>query len=379
MITVAGKIVDILHKNIFEGCIHIDDTGVIASISAEPTPQSNRYILPGFIDAHIHIESSMVVPYEFAKIALRHGTIASISDPHEIANVLGIEGVEYMLHNAKNAGLKFHFGAPSCVPATTFETAGAVIGPKEVHSLLLRDDIYYLSEIMNYPGVLFEDQEVMRKLEYAKALGKPIDGHAPGLIGADALKYIQAGITTDHECFTYEEALHKITNGMKILIREGSAAKNFEALHPLIKRFPDLVMFCSDDMHPDELLLGHINRLVTRALQYGYDLFDVLKIACINPIEHYKMDVGTLKVGDKADFIVVEDLKNFTILETYINGVQYFDGAQVNLMPTVHKAINQFNVEKKNVADFILSTTKNIAPIINALDGQLITEKSYEI
>ena len=377
---VTGQIVDILSRRIFSGTITISDAGYITDIVENKVKnESDLYILPGFIDAHIHIESSMVVPYEFAKVALRHGTVATISDPHEIANVLGLEGVEYMLENAKEAGLKFHFGAPSCVPATSFETAGATLDAETVAKLLNRPDIWYLSEMMNYPGVLFNDEEVMKKIFYAHASGKPVDGHAPGLKGDDALTYIKAGITTDHECFTLDEAVFKLENGMKILIREGSAAKNFEALHPLIRMNSDRVMFCSDDKHPDELLKGHINQLVIRALGLGYDLYDVLKIACINPVLHYKMDVGTLKVGDRADFIMVKDLTSFEIASTFINGAKLFDGTEVRLPNKIHKEINKFPIGFKEENQFTIPADNKEVPVINAIDGQLITEKSFEI
>jgi adenine deaminase len=377
---VTGQIVDIMSKRIFPGTINVNDTGYITDIVEHTeNKESEQYILPGFIDAHIHIESSMVVPYEFAKAALRHGTVATISDPHEIANVLGREGVDYMLENAVEAGLKFHFGAPSCVPATSFETAGAILDAEAVSELLKRSDIWYLSEMMNYPGVLFNDEEVMKKINYAHASGKPVDGHAPGLTGEDALTYIKAGITTDHECFTLEEALFKMKNGMKILIREGSAAKNFEALHPLIGILPDMVMFCSDDKHPDELLKGHINQLVVRALELGYDLFDVLKITCINPVHHYNMDVGTLNVGDHADFIMVKDLKSFEITSTYINGKKFYDGSRVMLPNRKIREINKFSTGYKDKSQFIMQAGNHEIPVINAIDGQLITEKSFEI
>lgn len=272
--TFFGQLVDLHKRQIYptELTISNDRIESIKKIKSAP----DHLILPGFIDAHIHIESSMLVPYEFARIALKHGTVATISDPHEIANVLGKEGVLYMIENAKEAGLKFHFGAPSCVPATQFETAGAILNSEDIKELLQRDDIYYLSEMMNYPGVLSRDDEVMKKISYAQALGKIVDGHAPGLRGKDAKRYIDAGISTDHECFTIEEALDKLSYGMKIIIREGSAAKNYEALHPLIRSHRDKVMFCSDDKHPDDLLRGHINVLVKRSLSEGYDLFDVL-------------------------------------------------------------------------------------------------------
>lgn len=372
---IAGNIIDIPNRRIFKGEISVENERILDIQATEDAPE--QYILPGFIDAHIHIESSMLVPYEFAKIALAHGTVATISDPHEIANVLGIEGVHYMIDNAKEAKLKFHFGAPSCVPATNFETAGATIDAEGVKTLLENDAIYYLSEMMNYPGVLFNDAEVMQKIAYAKAIGKPIDGHAPGLRGETAKTYINAGISTDHECFTIEEALDKLSFGMKILIREGSAAKNYEALHPLIAQYADKLMFCSDDKHPDNLLVGHINELVTRSLAKGYDLFNVLKMACINPIQHYKMDVGYLRLGDKADFIVVNDLQDFEVLQTYVNGEKVAENGKVFLKEKQHPIVNNFNIEAKQVSDFQYFGNGTNMPIINALDGQLITEKSY--
>jgi adenine deaminase len=372
---IAGNIIDIPNRRIFKGEITIENERIINIRAVENAP--DHYILPGFIDAHIHIESSMLVPYEFAKIALAHGTVATISDPHEIANVLGIEGVYYMIENAKEAKLKFHFGAPSCVPATSFETAGATIDAEGVKTLLENDAIFYLSEMMNYPGVLFNDKEVMQKIAYAKAIGKPIDGHAPGLRGETAKTYISAGISTDHECFTLEEALDKLGFGMKILIREGSAAKNYEALHPLISQYADKLMFCSDDKHPDNLLVGHINELVTRSLINGYDLFDVLQMACINPIEHYDMKVGYLREGDLADFIVVNNLKEFKVLQTYINGEKVAENGQVFLEKKTHSIVNNFNIQPKQVSDFQYFGNGANIPIINALDGQLITEKSF--
>lgn len=321
----------------------------------------------------------MVVPYEFAKVALTYGTVATISDPHEIANVLGIDGVNYMIENARDAKLKFHFGAPSCVPATEFETAGAVIDSAAINTLMQSDDIYYLSEMMNYPGVLFKDPEVMRKIAFAKASGKPIDGHAPGLRGEQAKTYIAAGISTDHECFTLEEALDKLQHGMKILIREGSAAKNYNALHSLIKSHPTEIMFCSDDKHPDNLLEGHINQLVTRSLELGYDFFDVLRIACIHPVEHYKMDVGLLRKGDKADLIVVEDEKKFKVLQTYINGELVAENGTTFLEPRIHPCPNNFNISEVKVEEFVSKSKKAEIAVINAKDGELITEKSIEI
>src|SRR6187401_2728310 len=317
--SISGNLVDVHQKKTYPAEIIVEN-GKIASITSNRKLQTSNYILPGFIDAHVHIESSMLVPSEFAKLAVVHGTVATVSDPHEIANVCGMEGVDFMIANGKTVPFKFNFGAPSCVPATVFETAGAALDSKDIEELLQRDEIKYLSEMMNFPGVLNEDDEVMKKIAAAHRLLKPVDGHAPGLRGDLAKQYIAAGITTDHECVTKEEALDKLKNGMKIIIREGSAAKNFEALIDLLNDYPNQMMFCSDDKHPDSLVLGHINQLCARAVAKGIDVFKVLQAACINPVEHYKLDVGLLRVGDPADFIIAEDLVHFNILKTYIDG-----------------------------------------------------------
>jgi adenine deaminase len=317
----------------------------------------------------------MLVPSEFAKLAVVHGTVATISDPHEIANVCGLPGVEFMIENGKTVPFKFHFGAPSCVPATIFETAGAALNAEAVDLLLQKDEIYYLSEMMNFPGVLHGDEEVMNKIASAKKYNKPVDGHAPGLRGEMAKKYIDAGISTDHECFTREEALDKLKYGMKILIREGSAAKNFEALIDLLNDYPERMMFCSDDKHPDSLVEGHINLLCKRAVAKGIDVFKVLQAACINPVEHYKMNVGLLKEGDAADMIVVEDLKDFKIIETYINGELVAANGISNVECEKSKVINNFNCDEKKVEDFKFENIKSQIEVIEALDGQLITNK----
>lgn len=375
--TISGKIVDVVNRRIFEGLLTIEN-GRIQSISPCETSE-DHFILPGFTDSHIHIESSMLVPYEFARLALTHGTVATVSDPHEIANVLGIAGVKYMLDNAASARLKFHFGAPSCVPATNFESSGAVIGPEEVEELISRDDIYYLSEMMNYPGVLYKDRDVIRKIEIATKYNKPVDGHAPGLRGKDAKTYISAGISTDHECFKLDEALEKISLGMKILIREGSAAKNFEELHPLLALHPASCMFCSDDKHPDELIEGHINKIVARAVQLGYPLFDVLHAACIHPVYHYKLRNGVLRVGDPADFIVTKDLTHFEILKTYIDGECVAENGQCILPAVEHGCINFFSTIPGEPGDYALPAEKGHIRIIEARDGQLITGEIHEL
>ena len=409
--------VDILNRRIYDATIIVEE-GKIVSIEegSGAGREGLHYLLPGFIDAHVHIESSMLVPSQFARLAVVHGTVATVSDPHEIANACGVAGVQFMIRDGNTVPFKFNFGAPGCVPATLFETAGAAIGVADINDLLKRDEIKYLTEMMNFPGVLNDDEEVLQKIAVAKKWGKPVDGHAPGLRGAAARKYIDAGISTDHECFTAGEALDKLGQGMKIIIREGSAAKNFDALVDLLKDHPDELMFCSDDKHPDSLVEGHINLLCKRAVAKGIDVFHVLKAACINPVLHYKLDVGLLKVGDPADFIVVKDLENFEVLKTYVNGILVAeDGASKICLPVAFEGVeplNNFNCTKKKVEDFeypvtdkntshveslhvskhslpkikdllpgtpkALRTTDNpvpALPVIEALDGQLITNK----
>ena len=384
---IQGNIVDIPAKNIFYGEIAVEN-GKILSIrdisTPNPKPQTSNlptgqagYILPGFIDSHVHVESSMLVPSEFAKLAVVHGTVGTISDPHEIANVCGMAGVEFMIENGKTVPFKFHFGAPSCVPATIFETAGAALNAGEVDKLLQKEEINYLSEMMNFPGVLYGDEEVHKKIASAKKYGKPVDGHAPGLRGADAKKYIDAGISTDHECFTAEEALDKLNYGMKILVREGSAAKNFEALIGLMHEHYEMMMFCSDDKHPDSLADGHINQLCARAVAKGIDVFKVLQAACINPVKHYNMHVGLLREGDAADLIVVENLEDFNVVQTYINGELVADKGKSLIISDPPGLLNNFDCNEKHISDFgfhISNFAENIYAI-EALDGQLITNK----
>lgn len=383
---ISGNIVDIINRKIFEGTVEVDE-GRIKNIREDNISVPDNYILPGFIDSHVHIESSMLVPSEFARLAVVHGTVASVSDPHEIANVLGIKGIRYMIDNGKKVPFKFYFGASSCVPATSFETAGAEITASDIRELFSKDKLLYLSEMMNYPGVLFRDPIILEKINIAKEFGKPVDGHAPGLRGKDAGNYISAGITTDHECFELNEALDKIKYGMKILIREGSAAKNFEALHTLIKSYPEMVMFCSDDKHPNDLVDSHLDEMVRRSLANGYDFMDVLRCASLNPVTHYKLDVGLLRVGDSADFIVVDNLKEFKIMQTYIMGQLVAENGKTNIEHINSEIINNFNVFLKTPEDFIVNevllTTNDGVPfipdtrVIEALDGQLVTNELH--
>ena len=370
---VQGNIVDIQNKRIFKGEVEVKN-GKILEVR-EANHNIENYILPGFVDAHIHIESSMLVPSEFAKIAVKHGTIATVSDPHEIANVLGVKGVEFMIENGKKVPLKFNFGAPSCVPATSFESAGAIINADDIKLMMENPDIKYLAEMMNYPGVLFDDEEVLAKIQHSKNNNKPIDGHAPGLRGDDVTKYISAGISTDHECFSYDEALEKLQKGMKVIIREGSAAKNFEALIDLLPEHFENMMFCSDDKHPDDLLLGHINQLCERAVAKGIDVFKVLQAACINPVKHYNLDVGLLQKEDDADFVLVDNLKNFNVLETYINGELVAKNGESFVKSVDFEVLNNFKTDKKAISDFRFESSAEKINVIEALDGELVTNK----
>lgn len=369
-----SNIVDIINERIFPGRIEVEN-GKVLSIQ-EIEGDFDNFILPGFIDSHIHIESSMLVPSEFAKVASIYGTVATVSDPHEIANVLGIEGVEYMINNASKVPFKFYFGAPSCVPATNFETSGGTITPKDIEELFDKYHLKYLSEMMNYPGVIFENEEVLEKLNIAKNRGLPIDGHSPNLRGKDLEKYVQAGISTDHETIELDEALEKISLGMKILIREGSAAKDFDKLNSLISTHNDMIMFCSDDKHPDDLINGHINLMVKRAIENGHSLFKVLKVASLNPILHYNLDVGLLRVGDDADFIIVNNLSEFRILNTFIKGTKVAENGHSLLTTNEIDLVNKFNCQEKFPYNFIVKPKGKQIKVIEVIDGEIITNST---
>ena len=377
-----GQIIDIPNQRIFPGVIEIAD-GKIVALREDQSVTDPGYLCPGFIDAHVHIESSMLTPPEFARIAVIHGTVGTVSDPHEIANVLGIEGVRYMQKLAAQTPCKIHFGIPSCVPATNFETAGATLGPEAIEELCRDESLLYLSEMMNFPGVIHRDPEVMKKIEIAKQYGKRIDGHAPGLRGEDLKKYVSAGIETDHECFQIDEAREKLALGQKILIREGSAAKNFEELWPLLHEAPESCMLCSDDKHPDDLMEGHINQLCARAVAHGVPLFNVLRAACVNPVEHYGLRCGLLRPGDPADLIRLHDLISFEVMETWIDGQLVARGGQTLLPRSKSPRVNHFQATAKVASDFALpapaaaSDPASSSPlrirVIEALDGQIIT------
>ena len=372
-LTLISNLIDLVSKETYPAQITVTDGKITAIEKTSESPDT--YILPGFIDAHVHIESSMLVPSEFARIAVQHGTVGTISDPHEIANVLGIPGVEFMIDNASQVPFHFYFGAPSCVPATHFETAGARIDADDIDTLLSRKEIIYLAEMMNFPGVIYNDEEVLKKLASAKKHQKPIDGHAPGLMGEEMKTYFNAGITTDHECFGYQEALEKLQHGVKIMIREGSAAKNFETLIPLLKDYPEQIMFCCDDKHPDNLLESHINDHVKRALSKGYDLYDVLRASSYNVIKHYNLPIGLLQVGDNADFIEIDTLKDFNILKTYINGQLVAEKGNSFITSVESPIVNNFHCSIKQPSDFKIKSESDTIRVIEALDGQLISKE----
>jgi adenine deaminase len=377
MTTYVANIVNVFDGTIEFGEIAIENKRIQQIKYTGKEKAGEKYILPGLIDSHIHIESSMLTPAQFARLAVVHGTVGTVSDPHEIANVLGVEGVRYMIEDGRKVPFKFCFGAPSCVPATTFETAGATITAEDITDLFTYKEVGYLAEMMNFPGVLNEDPIVMQKLALAKAFNKPIDGHAPGLRGASAKKYIEAGIETDHECFTKGEALEKLKLGMKILIREGSAAKNFEELIPLADIWYSDMMFCSDDKHPDNLVEWHINQLIKRAIAKGIDKFKVLRMATINPVLHYRMNVGLLREGDWADFIIVNNLENFEILETFIDGEKVAENGTSLIENLKSDLVNNFNCQPLDPQTIVVNAPPkgNLLRVIQTIDGQLITKE----
>lgn len=379
---ITANILNLFDQTISYGTISVDKGRIARIDRLGPERPGEPYVLPGFVDAHVHIESSLLTPPQFARLAVVHGTVATVSDPHEIGNVLGVAGVNYMVEEARRVPFKFMFGAPSCVPATPFETAGATISAQDVSALLAQDEIGYLAEVMNFPGVLHNDPDMLAKIALAKAVNKPVDGHAPGLTGDEAQRYMDAGISTDHECFTYEEGLDKARRGMNILIREGSAARNFDALIPLLAEFPAQIMFCSDDKHPDTLVEGHINQLVVRALQKGHSLWQALRAACLNPVLHYRLPVGLLREGDPADYIVVADLSELRVEQTVINGEIVAQNGQSMIPDLRSEHVNQFGCSPKTPTDFAvnadLSNGVPLIRVIEALDGQLITNEIHQ-
>lgn len=367
--TITGVVFDPILRESFGATLRIQD-GKIAKIEKDSNIK-HPIILPGFVDSHVHIESSMLTPSNFAKAAVKHGTVAVVTDPHEIANVAGVKGVEFMINDAKGSDFKFYFGAPSCVPASPFDECFEPFTPEIIEGLMKREDIHFLAEMMNFPGVIYKSESVMQIIDKAHSVQKPVDGHVPGLSG-DALKsYVSVGITTDHECFTLEEALEKIKLGMKILIRDGSAAKNFSALHPLIKEYSKHLMFCTDDCHPDELLHGHINLKVKQSLALGYDVFDVLQVSSVNPVNHYKLNLGLLQEGDSADFLVVDNLQNLNIQSTFINGADVLETKESLIK--LYSALNYVFPNSFNPSNLNLKVASSKVKAIEVINDELIT------
>ena len=386
--TYRGHIVDVVKKEIFDGEVVTSD-GKIIEVKQCELPKASKpwpYLMPGFIDSHVHIESSMVTPQEFARVAMTHGTIGVVADPHEIANVLGVAGIDYMVSCSKQVPFNFCFGIPSCVPATCadIETNGATIDAAETERLMQRSDLGFLAEMMNYSGVLSGDQEVMRKIAAAHSQGKPVDGHAPGLTGEERRRYAAAGITTDHECATIEEGRSCIEAGMKVIIREGSAAKDYKLLSPLIAESPNMVMFCTDDCHPDDFVRGHINLIVRRALADGFNLWDVLQTACVNAQKHYNRHWGLLQAGDPATFITVDCITpHFRVESTVIRGKEVFNYNAS--LPSDHsdtpERLLDLEFPNRFVATLITAADINIdlkpgdtVHVIHAYDGSLQTD-----
>lgn len=372
---ISGNIVDVVNNRIFKGTITVTN-GIISNIT-ETNVSSDVYIMPGFIDSHVHIESSMLRPAQFARTAVVHGTVACVSDPHEIANVLGTAGVDFMIEDGKKVPFKFFFGAPSCVPATDFESSGAKINAKQIKTMLQNKDIYYLAEMMNFPGVIFNDPEVLKKIKWAHHYKKPIDGHAPGLMGDQLQAYANSGISTDHECMNEEEALEKIQQGMKIQIREGSAAKNFDDLFEVARQHPEKVMFCSDDKHPDDLIKGHINLLFKRAMEKGMNPLVAARICSFNPVRHYNLNVGLLQKGDAADFIVIDNFDSLNVLFTYINGQKVAEnGKSLISVEEIYNKPNSFNVFPLDIHDVEIKALSGKIKVMVVEDGQLYTKAS---
>lgn len=369
-----GNLADIHSRSVYPASITMEN-GTIIDIS-RIEKKLDTFIVPGFIDAHIHIESSLLIPENFGPVALSHGTIATVSDPHEIANVCGLEGINFMIRNGLKSRLKFFWTAPSCVPATSFETSGGVIKASDLNILFENPNVVALGEMMNYPGVIYKDRNVLEKCDVARKNGRVLDGHAPGVTGEELKAYVSAGISTDHECATLAEALEKIENGMKILIREGSSARNFEALHPLLISHPEDVMLCSDDLHADDLIKGHINLLIKRSIQKGVPLFNVLRAVSIIPAMHYDLPVGLLRIGDPADFLIVDNLEDFTIRETWVNGERVCSGNGIKYPATDQALINNFHATPVTIEEFKLNAAGTFARIIEVQEGSIVTKSS---
>ncbi len=371
--------VDFYDKQIYPALINFDEK---INFIKKIDEKCSNLIIPGLIESHIHIESSMLTPSRFAQVAVTHGTTAIVADPHEIANVLGLDGINFMRDDAKKTPVKIFFTAPSCVPATKFETSGAIIDSEKINLLLEEKDIVALGEMMNFYGVIHSDSEVMKKIKFAHKYKKPVDGHCPKLTGEKLNKYIKAGILTDHECTTLVEAEEKLGKGMKIMIKQGSYAKNLENIYPLAFKNSDFCFLASDDLEADDLLKGHMNLKLKEIVNLGINPFDAIRMSTFNPARHYNLNVGLLKSGDPADFVILNNLRDFNVLETYINGkLVAKDGKALFELPEVKK-MNFFDIKQKNVNDFKINSNKKNGVIkvhvIGLVENQIITKKLIE-
>jgi len=376
MILLRGNILNVFTGDIYPAEIIIED-GIIKMVR-KIKADFDGILLPGFIDSHTHIESSLMTPSSFAEATIPHGTTAVISDPHEIANVMGLEGIDFMIDDSKRVPLKFFFTAPSCVPATEFETAGAKIGINEIRTLLERDDIVALGEMMDFPGVISENPEVIKKIEVAREACKPIDGHAPLLSGDDLCKYVEKGISTDHESVYAEEAREKKELGMKIMIREGSSAKNLQDLASMGGDF-----LVSDDIEPRDLIEGHMNAILRKAVEYGIDEVEAVRMVTINPADHYSLDFGAIAPGRSADIVLVDNLKNFTVKKVFIDGrLVAKDGKRLFKIRGEERTPLQGKIRIKDLEPSRLEIqapgNKARVRIINVFDGQIITSESAQ-
>ncbi|MCF8357528.1 MAG: adenine deaminase [Prolixibacteraceae bacterium] len=375
---IEGNIVDVVKREIFKGRIFFENN--ISKIERIEYVNDTNFILPGFIDAHLHIESTMLTPVEYSKIALKHGVIAAITDPHEIANVCGIDGINYMIDNAKKTPMKIYFGAPSCVPATPFENNGAIISAKEIEALFKSKKCFQLSEMMNFPGVINDDKDVWEKIKVAKKYNRKIDGHAPLLSGEGLKKYIEAGISTDHETTKLDEALEKIKDGMKIILRNSSASRDFLHLISLIETHPNKTMMCTDDCHPDDLEKGYINEMVKTAIEKGYNVFDVISIASKNAKDHYGTETGLLQLYDPADFIVIDNFKNFNIKKVFVNGIEQLNEDPIKKQNPKNEIINNFHQNKIFLNDVRFPSKNKKINAIRIIEDSIITKKEkYQI
>lgn len=378
-LSVEGNVVDVEGRRVFRGKVNVEGNKIVSIVAGEPAAITDKgpFILPGFIDSHVHIDDSLLAPYEFARGSVRGGTIAAVCDPHEIANVMGMQGIEYMVKQSKQSPYKFFYGAPACVPPSDFEMAGAELGPKELKELLASPDIHHMAEFMDFYGVIHDNPKTMEKIRITKEAGKPIDGHAPLLTGAELDKYIAAGISTDHECSIIEEAREKVKKGMKVIVREGSAAPDLRGIHQIIDEAPDMVMLCTDEWHPNDMLYkGHVDYIVRTAIELGCDVFNVLRAASINPVKHYKIPVGGLKEGDLADFIVVDSLKEMNVLQTYIEGTLVYDNKNVLIPPMTPAIVNNFQItDPVTPDDLAIFADSKVINVIEVFDKKLFTRK----